>query len=238
MTGWPPVECVCPTYGRFSLLKESLAFFLAQDYPGEKRLMILNEGPRRLRLGGRTPPEVLSLHSRASFPTLGHKRQFLLEAAEAPIVAHWDDDDIYLPEHLSRSVRFLLDEDLDCTKASRVWIMEGGRVTRRWSQGNDATMVFRHTPALLLGGYGRRQVGQSITLLHAFQRAGRYRHLPPRVRTFVRRRLPKAHNAALSDAETFRRLNTDLPSGEPLEPADVSALMAAIRDDINTLEGR
>ena len=39
----PKVSCYCATYGRVSLLEESVHSFLIQDYDGEKELIILND---------------------------------------------------------------------------------------------------------------------------------------------------------------------------------------------------
>lgn len=102
--------CLCPTYGRpKQLLEESIGFFLAQDYPAElRRLIILDD------LGNIEPQrgDGWELHSTSlRFPSLPHKYMRLLEFArsdwDAAVV--WDDDDIYLPWHLSTHAAALAD---------------------------------------------------------------------------------------------------------------------------------
>ena len=44
MADWlPRVACICLTYGRTERLQEAIAFFLAQDYRGEKELIVVND---------------------------------------------------------------------------------------------------------------------------------------------------------------------------------------------------
>jgi len=127
----PLVTALCPTYGRFQRLREALACFLAQDYPN-KQLIILNDAPVHLEAPEASGVHVLNL---PPFPNLGAKRQALLaeaipfcnqgvihrgwetdvgfadewEEAEMPrFCAHWDDDDLYLPWHLSICVEALM----------------------------------------------------------------------------------------------------------------------------------
>jgi len=100
------VTALCPTYGRFERLRDAVACFLLQDYPGQKSLMILNDAPVRIVPGG-TPDCVSVIDHAERFPTLGHKRQALLAAADTPLVAHWDDDDLYLPWHFTMCVSAL-----------------------------------------------------------------------------------------------------------------------------------
>ena len=94
----PTVTCLCPTYGRLECLRDALACFLLQDYPG-KRLLIMNDAAIPIYCDGLE--EVLVINVAARMQTLGHKRQALLKCAQTDGVAHWDDDDLYLPWHLS-----------------------------------------------------------------------------------------------------------------------------------------
>ena len=101
----PLVACLTCTYGRFQRMRECLAFFLAQDYPA-KRLFILNNHPTPLRCD---LPDVTVFNEPSDEP--GIPRQRLLELAirnsQLPIdfVHTWDDDDAWLPWHLSQAVR-------------------------------------------------------------------------------------------------------------------------------------
>ncbi len=232
---WPAVTCLCPTYGRFQLLRRAVACFLAQDYPGEKRLLVLNDGVQPIPASGPRLEEVFVVNHYPPFQNLGLKRQRLLECAGTPIVAHWDDDDLYLPWHLSEAVR-TLESGLECTKVRRAWRMRlvDGRwaITGREFGGNDGSMVFNRETALALGGYPDAQVGQNIKLLHAFQEAGLYAPMDQHgIHGVVVRRTEGAHNVALKSAEAFRAANTDFGNGEPLTPADLRPMWDTIIRD-------
>ncbi len=144
----PSVTCLCPTYGRFERLRDAVACFLLQDYPGARRLLILNDATAPIRLASARnselhPPyggqaqnrRVDVFNAPARFATLGHKRQALLDAAQTPLVAHWDDDDIYLPWHLTMLVCALLGRpwppaerfELARRTAGEVWSFESAQ---------------------------------------------------------------------------------------------------------------
>jgi len=108
---------------------------------------------------------------------LGAKRQALLEAARTPLVAHWDDDDLYLPWHLTRSVTALLERQAGCVKSAGAWFLVGPRAAlqNRGVHHNvfEGSMVFRRDEALDLGGYPAIHSGQAKALMGRFARAGR-----------------------------------------------------------------
>jgi len=180
MCQWPAVTCVCPTGGRWERLREALAFFEAQDYPGEARLLILNESPeaacaRACATIVNTGPD--------TYATLGDKRQALLQLADAPIVAHWDDDDVYLPDHLTRSVRHLLDQGVQAVKARGAYFLCGPRraLQNKGVRHNvfEGTMVFYRQAALDVGGYPPLHSGQALALWRAFGTQRARLPLPP-----------------------------------------------------------
>jgi len=205
------VTCLCPTYGRIERLRDAVACFLLQDYASaradgaEATLLILNDAPVAITLGGRraSVPGVASADTLAEglnvsprrrvfvvnwpgrFPTLGHKRQALLEMAWTAVVAHWDDDDLYLPWHLSMCVSTLLERrgmtcakpSASCVKAQAAWWVTGpreGPFDNRGIHHNvfEGQMVFDRDRALELGGYPPVDSGQAKALLDAFGRAG------------------------------------------------------------------
>lgn len=97
----PLISCVMPTYGRPDYLGESIAMFLAQDYP-HKELIILNDCPdQHFRCD---LPDVRIVNRKTRCPTLGEKRNEAIELAQGEFIAVWDDDDIYLPWRLSYSL--------------------------------------------------------------------------------------------------------------------------------------
>ena len=200
---WPAITCLCPTYGRFERLRDAVACFLRQDY-ADKRLLILNDAKVPIRLGPIDLGSLISDHcidvinAPARFPTLGQKRQALLEAAGTPVVAHWDDDDLHLPWRLSQAVEQMRAHPepacrsravaeamararpgegwAACVKPTRAWFAVGPRerFSVRGPTKNvfEGLMVFRREVALKLGGYAARVSGQCVPLLEAFKRAG------------------------------------------------------------------
>jgi hypothetical protein len=192
----PWVTCLCPTFGRVSFLRDAVSCFLSQRYP-HKRLLILNDAARPLSVAADLGAQVRVLNAPEPFANLGAKRRALLDAADTELVAHWDDDDLYLPWHLSRSVAALLREEVDCVKSSGGWFMSGAL---RPSQGAprtvelgailqvpgirhnvfEGTMLFRREAALGRGGYPELHSGQAKALLDAFARAKRLFVIPDR----------------------------------------------------------
>lgn len=98
--------CLCPTFGRTrSLLENSLACFVTQEYPVEdRRLLFYDDGGNISAMSDETEGWRLMRDDRRQ-PTLPMKYNAMLvtEAAffDYDAVVVWDDDDIYLPHHLS-----------------------------------------------------------------------------------------------------------------------------------------
>ncbi len=223
----PFVTCLCPTYGRFSMLRESLACFIAQDYPN-KKLLILNDADEGLYLDGAVAMRfVLVVNRSERFENLGEKRRALLEAADTPLVAHWDDDDLYLPWHLSDAVARLSD-GVPCTKVRRSWLMKKGEIVGTHDAGNDGSMVFNREAALDLGGYARKQVGQSIDLLHRFLKADLCAPMAQGEMFSVVVRRDAYTNVCLRSVQAFRGRNQDFGDGGPLRPVDLWHLWQAV----------
>jgi glycosyltransferase involved in cell wall biosynthesis len=102
---WTPlVSSLCCTYGRPHLLPHAVESFLRQDYPC-RELVILDDAGQYAEAIAGDRWRIISVSTR--FPTLGEKRNALarLASPEAEVFAVWDDDDVYLPWHLSAAVR-------------------------------------------------------------------------------------------------------------------------------------
>ncbi len=100
----PLVACLTCTYGRFQRMRECLAFFLAQDYPA-KRLFILNNHPVPLSC---ELPEVTVFNEPSGEPGIPRNRLLAKVPLDFEFVHTWDDDDAWLPWHLSQAVRQIL----------------------------------------------------------------------------------------------------------------------------------
>ncbi|HLK67476.1 MAG TPA: glycosyltransferase family A protein [Bryobacteraceae bacterium] len=101
--GWPPISCVCVTYGRPQrILEEAVYSFLQQDYGGSKELLILNDFSRQTIVFDH--PEVTVINAPARFASLGEKRNAAAALCRYDFQAVWDDDDIFLPHRLTFSM--------------------------------------------------------------------------------------------------------------------------------------
>jgi glycosyltransferase involved in cell wall biosynthesis len=96
----PLVSCVMPTRGRPSFVAQSIAYFRRQDYP-HRELIIVHEDEADLP-GVIDDPSIRVV--RTAQRSIGAKRSEGTRAARGAIIAHWDDDDWYGDERLSRQV--------------------------------------------------------------------------------------------------------------------------------------
>jgi hypothetical protein len=173
----PAITCLCPTYERPACLRDAVRCFLGQEYPN-RYLLILNDAGEAIDPDavGLPPDMGCVMNAPARYPTLGHKRQALLEMADTPLVAHWDDDDLVLPWHLSMCVAaWQAHPAATCVRPNLAWFGVGprgawhlrGPCRNVW----EGLMVFERERALSLGGYATVDSGQAKVLLEAFARA-------------------------------------------------------------------
>lgn len=129
----PLVCCVMCTYGRFETVRQSLTMFLAQDYVN-KKLVIFNTSDVPLTLDQDLLDEgsirVINQTAQSDgkpFSCLGDVRNAALEHAEGDLYACWDDDDLFLPWHLSQAVSRYLQADKVAWKPNvSYWSPDGG----------------------------------------------------------------------------------------------------------------
>ena len=159
------------------------------------------------------------------------------------MVAHWDDDDLYLPWHLTRCVAALWGaRGAKCVKARGAWFMvgrkgEGGGLQVRGIRHNvfEGQMVFFRERALAHGGYPPWHSGQARHLLGKFHRAGELYKIPDSMdlTSYVYRwGQGVTHISALKNREesgrVFRHANRDFGDGRPLTPADLTPYWSAV----------
>lgn len=125
--------CLCPTYNHGRLLPNTLACFAAQTH-ADRFLLILDDG-------GQIQPQtgdgwlIESVDKR--FPSLPAKYNAMLRIAANRLldwdaVAVWDDDDVYLPWHLSAAVAALEGVSAEpSAKPSAIWSSYTHRLTCR-----------------------------------------------------------------------------------------------------------
>jgi glycosyltransferase involved in cell wall biosynthesis len=98
----PLVSCLMPTFNRGLFVPQALRCFLAQDYP-HKELIVIDDGEDRVgqEVSADGSIHYVSLDRRLS---LGEKRNLAAALSNGEILAHWDDDDWYGPQYLTRVV--------------------------------------------------------------------------------------------------------------------------------------
>ncbi len=116
----PFISCLCPTWRRPKLLANAIACFEAQDYPVDRcELIVLDDagqikpyrspawekcdvGYVNTAAGQSDVPGGISIISISRrFNSLPEKYNALAAMARGDVLAVWEDDDIYLPHHLS-----------------------------------------------------------------------------------------------------------------------------------------
>ncbi len=152
------VACICPTRGRPQLVENLLACFLSQDYPAKDcRLFILEDDSRQLLEGtyhnGDHSWTVIS--KPYWIPSLPQKYNLLLEAVadyQPDAVIVMEDDDIYLPHHLTCSVT-CLSAHAWC-HPTKVWSTYSAKPTVETRDSKfHASLGFRYQAITQLGGW-------------------------------------------------------------------------------------
>ncbi len=157
----PLVSCVMPTYGRPDYVAESLAMFLAQDYPN-KELIILNDCPGQLMEG--EFPGVRIVNAPERWATLGEKRNAAIGLAEGEFIAVWDDDDVYFPWRLSYSMQRMLQLQIPVYCPAEYWAYWGSENLHENQSKMDwiyhPLVIFRRDLWKDIGGYPAQTAGE------------------------------------------------------------------------------
>lgn len=136
------------TYGRYEIVRQSLTMFLTQDYEN-KQLVIFNTAPTPLSLDAnllrRGDIKVVNQTSKADgspFTCLGDVRNASLDHAEGDLYICWDDDDLFLPWHISQAVQEYCECDELAWKPDVSYMSMDGGDTFRGLAGNSMEASF------------------------------------------------------------------------------------------------
>lgn len=109
----PKVVCFCCTRGRFEILRKSISYFLAQDYEN-KELVILNNHEVPLVLSEELKSENITIENKGAATSVEHfieMQNEVLQTLEGDfIIPAWDDDDMFLPWHISSLLKLFSPE--------------------------------------------------------------------------------------------------------------------------------
>mgnify|MGYP003112903228 FL=1 len=107
--GVPKVTCLCATKGRYELLRSAVSYFLLQDYPN-KELLIFNNHQIPINLSEFLKDQcnirVINAGELESIHDVYNTALTHIDSL-TEFVSIWDDDDVYLPWHLSTGMEFL-----------------------------------------------------------------------------------------------------------------------------------
>lgn len=103
-------SCICITYAApLTLLEESIASFLNQDYAGPKELIVLNSCVEQKLIGDFPNVRIFNLDKRPG--SLGECRNLAIERANGTHILTHDSDDIFLPNFISNFAKHFADND-------------------------------------------------------------------------------------------------------------------------------
>jgi hypothetical protein len=168
------IAALMPTYGRPRLVANALACFLAQDCPVDKRrLLILDDADQIVPQSG-ADWQIWSTAKK--FPSLPAKYAFLVDRANewgADAYCVWDDDDIYLPWHLSAHAQTL--STAGWSHPEKVWSLYTGSLMLESAAGRfHGALAVRRDFAEQVGYWGT-----STRCDYDQQIMGRLSHLSP-----------------------------------------------------------
>lgn len=103
----PMVCCLCPTYNHAQLLENAIKLFELQDYPADRRVMLILDDAGQFSPNEQSGPGWYLRSVRKRSQSLPHKYHALLDWSldfQPDVYVLIDDDDVYLKSHISRSV--------------------------------------------------------------------------------------------------------------------------------------
>ena len=113
----PPVSVIVPTRNRHQQVKDCIAFFDQQTWPNKELLILDDSDERDIATAdiASQRPDISYWHTERQ-PSIGQKRNLLVERSRGSVIAHFDDDDYYAPQYLERMHDWLAREDASMVK--------------------------------------------------------------------------------------------------------------------------
>jgi hypothetical protein len=141
-----------PTYGRPTLVQNAIACFLAQDYPADRRRLLIFDDAGQIAPQSGEGWTVWSTSVRAKTLAAKYVELNRLDAGWADAFVIWDDDDIYLPWHLSAHAAAL--QKAQWSHPVEIWSLAGGTPTlARTGGGYWASSAVRVELLNSVGGF-------------------------------------------------------------------------------------
>jgi len=170
---FPAVSCMCPTYGRVSLLEEAVESFLRQDYPSEIELLIVNDLPKQRLIFDH--PQVRVFNRDKRFTTMGEKRSFAVENSKHDWIIAWDDDDIHLPWRITRAMTEALKVGKEAViERTHYWCKFYEDYIEKKHSSLSGAILFSRRAYEEVGGYDSVNSGQDAKLNNKFMGSGQF----------------------------------------------------------------
>lgn len=156
----PFFSAICLTYARTNRLTDAVYCFAQQDYPGPKELVIFNSCPAQQITCNLPNVRVINCEMRPG--TLGECRNQAIEAARGTHMVIWDDDDLYLPNHLSNFA--------ENWKDGLHWVWQDRQIyaerliPKNISQGTYNVFAFTKEAWKGVGGYAQMDCGEDNSI--------------------------------------------------------------------------
>ncbi|WP_185960609.1 glycosyltransferase family 2 protein [Pedobacter westerhofensis] len=151
MTTSPLVSCIMPTANRQRFLPLAIDYFLQQDYKNAE-LIIMDDGNESAFDLIPSNPKIHYFYTEP-IGTIGIKRNVACQKANGEIILHWDDDDWYASNWITRQVDAQLNSGADITGLNQVmfyspslnkrYMYEDTDMEKPWLCG--ATMAYKKT---------------------------------------------------------------------------------------------
>lgn len=130
------VSCIMPTSAaRQQFIPLAIQYFLRQDYP-HTELIIVDDSPQPLAHLIPASPGLAYVHLEPQPRSVGVKRNYACSLAKGSIILHWDDDDWYAPDWISRQVQVLEQSGAGICGLDRLHFFNPG-LQRAWLYSYD-----------------------------------------------------------------------------------------------------
>lgn len=172
----PFVSCLCPTYRSPDTLETVIECFRRQDYPAERRELLILEDAQEIPSQWGDGWRLVSQPHRAN--SLAEKYNTLARMSRGSIIAVWEHDEFYAPDHLARHVAAIqsASESLVLAKDSKVWVDCHGWPPKLDGAGGrfHASLVFTRTLLDAVGGWpDTKDRDFDLRLIAAFTKRGK-----------------------------------------------------------------
>lgn len=151
----PFVSCLCPTYRSPDTLETVIECFRRQDYPIDRRELLILEDAQEIPSQSGDGWRLVQLPARAN--SLAEKYNTLARMSRGSVIAVWEHDEFYAPDHLSRHVAAIQStrDSLVLAKDPKVWGDCHGWPPQLDGAGGrfHASLVFTRTLLDAVGGW-------------------------------------------------------------------------------------